>query len=134
MEKKSNTRLDEVNMGIKNGSYPEKLLKTKKKPNLLAIFLFLVVLLLAVYITYNSLGMGNLFDENLTHRSCDFLSIEGFPTLVRCSDGTYWDANKHNNGQTSNIGEITPVMLETPLAVESTPPPFLCLTEDILRL
>jgi hypothetical protein len=132
MEKKSKNRLDEINMGIKNGSYPEKSNKISKKMEIKGFIIYLLIIIilgLTIYIGINYYGGMSFFDENLTHRSCDFLSIEGFPTLIRCSDGTYWNASSYNGEQTNSI-EIMPVEM----IVESTPPPFLCLTEDILRL
>ena len=103
MEKKSKSRLEQVKEGISKGEYTPKSVKTDdsrnylpektSKSKFLAIFfgLFSIGILLMFwgYVTYG----GSFFDENVTHRSCDFLSIEGFPTLVRCGDGTYWTAN-----------------------------------------
>jgi len=140
MEKKPKNRLEQVKEAVAKGEYTPKSAQndkksnntgeTKGKPNFIAI-LFLILFLgtfmsFWAYVTYG----GSFFDENVTHRSCDFLSIEGLPTLVRCSDGTYWDASKHTDGQSGSVEEIVPVAM----VVEITPPPFPYLMEDISKL
>lgn len=130
MNKKPKSMLEQVKEDVANGTYPEKLQKTKKNTNILAIFLFILLIgTLVSFWAYATYG-GSLFDENMTHRSCDFLSIEGMPILVRCSDGTYWDASKHIDGQSSSAEEILPVEM----VVKPTPPPFLFQKVDTSKL
>jgi len=123
MEKGSTSRLKEIQESIKNGKMPEKRKETSPKKEIKGFFIYLslsLLIILTIGFGIEYYGGMSFFDENVTHRSCDFLSIEGFPTLVRCSDGTYWDANKHIDGQSSNIEEVVPVAM----AIEVTPPPF----------
>ena len=140
MEKKTKNRRETIEEGISKGEYPPKSFKTDKfvedlpkkieKSKFFAIFFGILSLAIMLtfwgYVTYG----GSFFDENVTHRSCDFLSIEGLPTLVRCSDGTYWDASKHQSGQSGSVEIIVPVSM----VIEPTQPPFLYQKVDTSKL
>jgi len=140
MEKKTKNRRETIEEDISKGEYLPKSFKTDKfvenspkkieKSKFFAIFFGILSLAIMLtfwgYITYG----GSFFDENVTHRSCDFLSIEGFPTLVRCSDGTYWDASRHNNGDSGSIPQDTTISM----VVEPTQPPFLYQKVDTSKL
>lgn len=123
MEKKPISRLKEIQDDLERGKIPQKPRKIPQKAQLqgfLIYFLISIILIMSIWFGIEYYGGMSFFDENVTHRSCDFLSIEGFPTLVRCSDGTYWDASKHTDGQSGSVEEIVPVAM----VMEVTQPPF----------
>ena len=140
MANKPKGRLEEIKQGIENGKIPQKPRKISKKmefKGFIIYFLISIILLMTIAFGIFYYGGTSFFDGDVTHRSCDFLSIEGFPILVRCSDGTYWDASRHNDGDSGNIEQVMPAVMMVepePIVEPIVSSPFLCQMEDILKL
>jgi hypothetical protein len=82
-----------------------KTLGNVKKIDFKTIFFLIIIFTLLGALAYFYFG-GSLFGDSIIRRNCDFLTIDGVGTVVRCTDGTYWDASKRE--VQGNSGEVSP--------------------------